>query len=406
MSACVFASSPFAARQAGTGTLTLSPLASPAPEGSAQPQLTVSPRGVLLSWIEQRGSRASLRFSERTSTGWTPPRTVAEGNDWFVNWADVPSVLRLSNGTLAAHWLQKSGADTYAYDVRLATSRDDGRTWSAPFSPHDDGTKTEHGFVSLFEMPDAAGLGLVWLDGRETAGGGGHGAGDAHASQGAMTVRFAAYDAAWKRTADTAIDRRVCDCCPTTAAVTRDGPIVAFRDRSAEEVRDISVSRLAQGKWTEPALVHADGWTIPACPVNGPMLSAQGANVAIAWFTAKDDVGRAFVAFSGDGGRTFGRPVRVDDASSLGRVDVELLPDNSAIVTWVEFADQRAQFRARRVRATGERSPSSTISTVAGSRASGYPRLARNGRELVFAWTESLEKGARVRTVSADVGIE
>ena len=50
------------------------------------------------------------------------------GYDWFVNWADVPSVVRLANGTLAGHWLQKSGADTYAYDVRLAYSHDDGKT--------------------------------------------------------------------------------------------------------------------------------------------------------------------------------------------------------------------------------------------------------------------------------------
>jgi hypothetical protein len=139
-------------------------LSSPAGPNSAQPQLSSSARGLLLSWIERDGEKATLRFAERTGDAWTAPRDVASGTDWFVNWADVPSVVGLASGELVAHWLQKSGADTYAYDVRLSYSKDDGKTWSASFTPHSDGTKTEHGFASLFQMP-GAGLGLAWLDG-------------------------------------------------------------------------------------------------------------------------------------------------------------------------------------------------------------------------------------------------
>jgi hypothetical protein len=374
------------------------PLSSPAAQASAQPQLSVSDRGVLLSWIERDGSRATLKFAERTGSGWTEPRTVASGDDWFVNWADVPSVVRLTDGSLAAHWLQKSGPDTYSYDVRLAWSKDDGKTWSSSMTPHTDGTKTEHGFASLFQMPDA-GLGMVWLDGRAMkpeSPGDSHGAED----RGAMSVRFATFDTQWKQTSEMPIDLRVCECCPTAAAVTTDGPVVAFRNRSEDEVRDIFISRFEHGKWTEPKAVHADGWRIPACPVNGPMLSARGRDVAIAWFTVADDQGRAFVAFSKDAGRTFGPPVRLDDGGSLGRVDVELLPGGGAVATWIEFADQRAQFRVRHVDADGTKSASTTISSVAGNRTSGYPRMARHGRELVFAWTESTDGQTQVKTAA------
>src|SRR5262245_874532 len=123
------------------------PIVTPVSGVSAQPRLSSSNRGVLLSWIERSGETATLKFAERSGSGWTSPKTVASGRDWFVNWADVPSVIRLSNGTLAAHWLQKSGPDTYAYDVRLSYSRDDGKTWSPSFLPHHDGTKSEHGFA-------------------------------------------------------------------------------------------------------------------------------------------------------------------------------------------------------------------------------------------------------------------
>ena len=114
-------------------------LATPAAQNSAQPQLSSSARGIVLSWIERSAERATLKYAEWAPGGWSPARTVASGTDWFVNWADVPSVVRLANGTIAAHWLQKSGADTYAYDVRLSYSHDDGKTCASSFLPHSDG---------------------------------------------------------------------------------------------------------------------------------------------------------------------------------------------------------------------------------------------------------------------------
>lgn len=376
--------------------LTLSPLDSPAAADTAQPQLSVSKRGVLLSWIERRGPDAVLKFSERTAEGWSPAVTAASGRNWFVNWADVPSVVRLDDGTLVAHWLEKSGPDTYAYDVRLARSSDNGKTWSPSFIPHSDGTKTEHGFASLFQMPEG-GLGLVWLDGRNMKPGSHEGHG------GDMTLRFGRFDREWRQTAETELDARVCECCPTAVAVTADGPIVAYRDRSANEVRDISVTRLENGKWTAPLPVHADEWRVPACPVNGPSLSARGRQVALAWFNAKDDAPKAFAAISRDGGRTFGAPVRLDEQASLGRVDVELLPDGSAIAAYMEFADQKAQFRVRRLRADGTVSAPVTIAGMVGNRSSGYPRMAFHGDELVFAWTERAGSASQVRTARASL---
>jgi hypothetical protein len=376
---------------------TLVPMTAPSGVNSAGPQMTVSPRGILLSWTERTGTRAALKFAERTPSGWSPATNVAAGDDWFVNWADVPSVLRLDDGTLAAHWLQKSGAETYAYDVRLAHSKDDGRTWSASFTPHHDGTKREHGFASLFQMP-GAGLGLIWLDGRAMGSAEGH---DAHgATEGAMSVRYGAFDQSWTQTSEMPVDLRVCECCPTTAAMTSDGPIVAYRNRSDEEIRDIFVARLDNGKWTEPKAVHNDNWKIAACPVNGPMLSARGRNVVLAWFTVKDDVGHAYVAFSADAGRTFGTPIRLDDTSALGRVDVALLPDGSALATWIEFAAQKSSFSVRRVEPSGRTSPITAVTAISGARASGYPRMAFDRDEVVFAWTENHAGQSVVKTAA------
>ena len=373
--------------------LRVDPIETPASAESSAPQLSASSRGALLSWIERSGATASLKFAELEEGGWTPARTVASGSNWFVNWADVPSVVRLRDGTLAAHWLQKSGSGTYAYDVRVSHSRDNGRSWAPSFLPHHDGTQTEHGFASLFDAP-GGGLAVVWLDGRAMQGGHeGHGGGD-------MTLRFATFDRAWTQTADVALDTRVCECCPTDVAMTSDGPLVAYRDRSSTEVRDIYVTRLENGRWTEPNPVHADDWRVPACPVNGPALSARGRDVAIAWFNAKSDQPKSFVAFSSDAGRRFGAPVRIDEVASLGRVDVELLPDGSAAAAYVEFANGRAGFRVRRVERNGTKSAPVTIAGITGNRTSGIPRMALHGDQLVFAWVDR-EGGSQVKTAKA-----
>jgi hypothetical protein len=373
--------------------LDIQPLTLAAQDASLAPQITVTGDRAIVSWIENEGRRSTLRFAERTPSGWSEPRAAASGEDWFVSFADVPSVVRLGDGALVAEWLQTSDASIEAYDIRLAFSKDDGRTWSPPASPHHDGTKTQHGFASLFQAP-GAGLGLVWLDGRSI---------EIEAQKGNdnMSVRAATFDRDGHQVSESLVDDRVCDCCPTAVAMTADGPVAAFRDRSAKDVRDISVSRLVNGRWTDPAPVHDDGWTIAACPVNGPAISARGRTVAVAWMTAKDDDARAFAAFSNDGGATFGAPIRLDEAGTLGRVGVGLLDDGSAIASWVDFANQRGQFQIRRVDPTGARGAAQTVAGVGAERTSGYPRLARRGNELLFAWTETLDGGSKVRTAVA-----
>jgi hypothetical protein len=364
-------------------TTTVQRVASPAGENSSEPQLSVSDRGVLLSWIERVGTTTSLEFAELTESGWTEPITAASGPDWFLSYADVPSVMRMTDGTLVAQWLQITDARIEAYDLRLSYSTDDGATWAPSFRPHDDGTTSMHGFASFVEMAGGE-LGVIWLDGRNSA------FDFDDPETGTMMLRFASFDADWTQTEDTEIDRRVCECCSTTAVMTSDGVLAGFRDLIADsQVRDFGVSRRENANWAPTTTVSPDNWMIDFCPVNGPMLSARGSDVAGAWFTVKDDQGQAYVAFSSDAGQTWGAPIRLDDGGSLGRVDVEILDDGSAVATWVEYAEGRSDFRLRLVAPSGERSAAITVTGVSGGRASGFPRVARLGDELVFAWSES-----------------
>jgi hypothetical protein len=368
------------------------PVASPAGENTTEPQFTTEGSRTILSWLEVAGTHAMLKFAERTRSGWSDVRTAAEGNDLMVNSADVPSVRLLADGTLIAHWLQEDGPDPESYKLQLSRSKDAGRTWSAPVTPHHDTVQTQHGFASLFQSP-GAGLGLVWLDGRTIKPDQPEGAGN-------MALRAAIFDINGNERPEMVVASRVCECCPTAAAATSEGVIVAYRNRSANEIRDIYVTRLVNGRWTPPSPVHSDGWRIMGCPVNGPAISARGRDVAVAWFTAKADQGHTFVAFSHDAGRTFGPPVQVDGASSLGRVGVELLDDGSATVTWVELSSERSSFTARRVDDRGRRGSAAALGEASGTR---YPRLARFEDEMLFAWTVAEHGVPRVLTAHARI---
>ena len=374
-------------------TLAVESLSSPAGEQSSAPQLTSEGDRIFLSWMERAGPRAALKFAERTASGWSNPRSVTSGTDLLVNAADVPSVRALADGVLAAHWLQNNGPDPEAYNLLLAWSKDGGTTWSRPASPHHDGTKTQHGFASLYPAP-GGGLGVVWLDGRATS------PDSAHPTDN-MSLRAAVYSKSGTELSETGIRGRVCDCCPTSVATTSDGPIVAFRNRTDKEVRDIFVTRLVAGHWSTPAAVHNDGWRIEACPVNGPAISARTRDVVVAWFSALKDQGHVFAAFSHDAGITFGPPTRIDDVAAVGHAGVQLLKDGSAAVSWIEFANQRSQFSVRRIEANGSRSAAVKVAGTGEERVAGSPRVVGDHDGLVFAWTETRDGASHVRTARA-----
>ena len=397
---------PAAAAAAAAPALTsLRALPSPAGPGSVTPHLSRSRDGeVWMSWLEPRGRGHALKVSRLIGHRWSTPLMAAEGDSFFVNWADRPGILALGEGCLAAWWLVSSGGEHYAYDVRIAFSGDKGRTWSYPVCPHRDATATEHGFVRLMREGET-GVRAIWLDGRNFAvaakdtGGarGGHGE---HGPDADMTVRTALIQLDGTLSDEVALDGRACDCCPTAAVATMSGFLVAYRDRSPEEVRDISLVRRAEGLWSEPYPLHGDGWKIPGCPVNGPALDAEDDRVAIAWYSEAGDSARVFVAFSSDGGRAFGAPIRVDGGAPLGRADVALLEDRSALVLWLESGEKEARIVTRRVGPDGRRSPPLTIAETSLKRGSGYPRLVHDGRRVILAWTET-GAAPRVRVAEA-----
>ena len=379
----------------------LEPMASPCKNG-AQGRLFASPQGqVLFSWTAFiNDSTDALQFAALEKDQWGQARTIAEGTDWFVNWADFPALASFpeNDDQLLAHWLEMRAEGTYDYDVHLTISTDGGQNWGSSFIPHRDSIAAEHGFVSMVPLEKER-IFVSWLDGRNTKGEGhDHGGHDHGQGAGAMTIRAAEVAADGSLHGEVVLDERVCDCCQTSAALTDEGPVVVYRDRSAEEVRDIAIVRRVAGSWTEPQAVHADGWKIAGCPVNGPVVKASGKMVAVAWYAAPKDTGEVKVAFSYDSGATFEAPIQVDHGKPLGRVGLEIMDDESVVVLWMEQENEKASIRAREILADGTSGDEILIAQTEASRQSGFPVMCKYDDSLYFAWTVVGEVSSEVQT--------
>ena len=356
-------------------------LPTPAGENSSLPDLFVDATGRLfMSWVEQDGEVSSLLYSTYINDQWTEPIKISEGSDWFVNWADFPAIASTGNGQILAHFLAKSAPDTFAYNVNLVISSDYGKTWGEPFVPHKDNTQTEHGFVSMLPMPDGNFF-ITWLDGRNTG-----------SEEGVMTIRSGIVDKSGNILESTELDESVCDCCQTGAALTDNGPIVVYRDLSEEEIRDMSIVRLVNGEWTSPQTIHADGWQIAGCPVNGPKVDAIGNSMAVAWYTGANQEPKVNIAFSKDGGESFSKPIRVDDGATIGRIDLVMVSQDEAWVTWLESGENGTEIRVRSIESNGNPGPSVKVASTRKSRASGFPQLVKVNDKLMVAFTDLMDK--------------
>ncbi len=402
LAGCQQAPQPASTTDAAGNTITQWPL--PAAAGAAQPDLVLAPDGrLLLSWIKPFDkTRHALQFTtfDRQDHWQWAPKTIAVGASMVVNWADTPHIAVTADGTLWAHWLQKTRGEGESQDIIVAHSEDAGMTWSAPVRAHDDGKAVEHGFVSFWPAARDR-LGIAWLDGRNTSGAShAQHAGqasmdadadaDANAAAGMMSLRSATMDAASRLADAVEIDATVCACCQTDAATTARGPLLVYRDRTAEEIRDIYATRFDNGAWRAPQAVHADNWKMPACPVNGPAVAAVGDNPGVAWYSAAPHQPKRQNARSGDAGDTFAAPVVVDKGEAVqGRTDIAL-DAKQAWVAWLrEDAKGQSLWLARYTPDLSRELARIEIAKLQGrGRGTGFPKLVARDGEAYLVWTD------------------
>ena len=353
-----------------TGPIPFSPI------GSAYPNICETDRGFMMIWYE--GDK-HIVMSEFTGEKWTPKDTVVSSERFFKNWADLPQIFHIGNDTFALSWLEMSGERTYDYDIKVAMSVDRGNTWSDPVIPHRDGIKGEHGFVSFFKY--LGDTGLIWLDSRAMM------TSDGSLSSGGMRLYASTINPNGHLGPEILLDDMVCECCPTSAVNTIKGPLIAYRDRSTNEVRNIQMAFVNDTTLQYP--INEDGWIIPGCPVNGPKLAVNGDKIAIAWYTAPNNEPKVNMAFSKDGGISFCNPIQIDNGSAIGRVDVLWLDKKRVIVSWLEEKSDNGELILKSLNAENGSISFQTSFPINSGRGSGYPKLAKTDNLVFITWTKT-----------------
>ncbi len=373
---------------------------SPAGPDSMGSSLTTSPEGVTwLSWIESTGENQNAlkcaRF-DATNQRWGEALLIASGMNWFVNWADFP-VMAAQGDRLVAVWFvggHSGDHDHSSYHAEYSVSKDGGNTWSKPEAITRDSTSVE--FVALQPLPGGSIL-AAWLDGRDRGAG-------AHGRQ-ALYARLVG-----ESQSDTLVDPSVCDCCQLSLVPTPDGgALLAYRGRSADEVRDMRVAQYRSGRWDSPRPLHNDGWKIAACPVNGPQLATSGGRVGAVWFTAANNQARVYAARAEASAPDFGDATVIDLGRALGRVDNVMLSDRTHLIVWLEGSEKEKEggLYLRAIARDGTLSKPALIAPTTTARAGGFPRivLLRDGPQpqLLLSFTRD---GQPRQVVTAIVAVD
>lgn len=366
-------------------------LDSPAGENSSLPFLYSNSKATLLSWVEKpNDSLTVFRYATMMNGAWQGSKEITRGTDWFVNWADFPAIVE-NKGNLLSHILRKSSTGTYSYDVKM-NLKPEGEDWRTDIPLHNDATATEHGFVTALPYQDGSFF-ATWLDGRNTEEKEG-------SDRGSMTIRAAEVSPYGKISNEALLDSRTCDCCQTTAAITENGPVVIYRDRSKDEIRDISIVRRIDGGWSKPKVVHHDNWKIKGCPVNGPKAVALESTLAVVWFTEANKQPEVKISFSQDNGLNFENPINLGVSNVIGRVDIVILDADTVVVSYVETNDKTGWFKAVKVHSSGKVSNPKIITEVNPTRKSGFPQMELVGDTAHFAWTEIIQESTKIKTAS------
>jgi hypothetical protein len=328
----------------------------------------------MLSWVERATTGTySLRYAIRRGAAWSEARTIIAGRRFWRHPAEVPELLSLSDGTLLAQWVEKSDESSEVEFILVSSSRD-GIHWTAPSIAHKDRTPQQHGLASIVESaPHEASI--LWLQALK-------------GEDGPVSLMRTIVGADGKEVKEEELDADVCSCCPTSVVKTAKGILVAYRDHTSKDIRDIAVLRFENAKWSASKILNADKWEISACPVNAASAAAKDNRVAIAWYTEADDKPRVQLVFSADSGATYTKPLKLNTGDALGYVSTVLNSDGGATVSWLEETGKSTRVMVRSVSAAGAAGPVAQVAE--GSRTSlGYPKLVRAGNETWVAWGDA-----------------
>lgn len=380
-------------------------LSAPTSVGTA-PMFAISPSGTqAVAWVSAPHGGTDGRLY--VSVAGAPPTEIRDTLGPIEAHGEAPPKLAYApDGSLfAAYTVGKvvAGERFPRSALRLVSSRDGGRTWTAPVTVTDGAIFGSHSFHALHVADDGT-VYVSWLgkSDRDTSAesmeamsemsGMSHSMHGGHDASAAWISRSTDGGKTW--TPRVRVDMgEACPCCRTALATSKDGTLfMAWRHVFPGSVRDIVVARSTDhgATWSAPVRVNADDWTFDACPHAGPAIAVDANNTLhVAWWTGKEGRAGVFYARSADGGKSFSGVTALGAAkySRPAHVQMALASNDRLVVAWDDGTKQIPQVMVRVSNDGGSHFADATAVSAAG-RAASFPVLAVHGDSLAVAWSE------------------
>jgi hypothetical protein len=358
-----------------------------------------SPSGELCIVALDAQQKLTVQTSADEGRHWSAPRVLDTGADKIA--ADGENRPKLAFGPQG--WVVISYTEPlykpYTGRIRMLRSEDGGRSFSAPFTVHQDPQIITHRFESI--AFDAKGtLHTLWIDKRDLelqiqaaapvaeASANGKRAKPKVDYRGAAIYRNESSDGGKSFGPDLKLADHSCECCRIALANAPDGSLVAlWRHVFAPNERDHAFAPVKAGG-PEPVRATLDHWAIDACPHHGPGLApaAAGGYHAV-WFGIRADDARVRYGQLGPDGAPRG--------------EVQALPDERAehaaiasagrqvAIAWRSFDGQATRWRAWLSADDGQHFTLKELGRSTDD--NDHPLLLRRGEQIYALWRTAQE---------------
>ena len=354
--------------------------------------VAISPDGKL--WIVGLNERLQLFVQNSTLnklSEWSEPKEIDTGGDAIsADGENRPKIAFGPNGWVVISYTQPL-AKPYTGFIRMLRSTDGGKTFSAPFTVHQDRQEITHRFESI--AFDAKGdLHTLWVDKRDQPT---RNSGKSYV--GAAIYRNVSHDGGATFESDTKLADHSCECCRIALTQDQSGQLKAmWRHVFGEQTRDHAFANVESNAPNQITRASYDEWQINACPHHGPGLAfnaaePKGGYHAI-WFGLRQEKDQTI------GGVRY---ARLDAKGEPVPNTLKMLPDtraehadvmayeNNVAIAWRSSEGNKTTLKAWLSRDSGNTFELKSIGEAVGN--NDHPRLAQLGSRMVVVWRLSEE---------------